>query len=68
MTKTQYVKKTRDTALSRIKYEDFIRNVFLVLANTKESSYYHLVLDWQKNHPDFVLAECEYCIGEIKHV
>lgn len=65
MTKTQYVKKTRDTALSRIKYEDFMRNVFLVLANAEESSYVNLVLDWQKNHPDLHLSECEYCIEKI---
>lgn len=65
MTKTQYMKKTRDTALSRIKYEDFMRNIFLVLANTKELSYLNLVLDWQKNHPDLHLSECKYCIEKI---
>lgn len=65
MTQTQYIKKTRGTALSRIKYDDFMRNVFLVLANSGDASWLEPVLVWQRSHPDLALAECEYCIDEI---
>jgi epoxyqueuosine reductase len=62
MTRGEYQKWVRFSAISRVRYPDFMRNVFLVIANTKRVDLKEDVAHWKENHPGLNLAECDYCL------
>jgi epoxyqueuosine reductase len=66
MTRGAYRRKFSASAISRIRYEDFMRNVFLALARHKRRELLPAVLVWQKNHPGLKLAELSYCVEELQ--
>ncbi len=61
MTEVDYKQKIKNSAISRIKYTDLLRNVFLVIANTKRKDLYADVLAWQNRHTE-ILEECTWCL------
>lgn len=65
MTTGDYRRKIKNSAVSRIRYPDFMRNVFLVIAAGARKDLYADVLGWQKNHPDLDLREYQYCLKKI---
>jgi epoxyqueuosine reductase len=68
LTPTQYRKKTKRSAVSRIKFEDFMRNVFLVMANTQRHDLYSQVQAWTKRHPELCQPELNYYFKMMKNV
>jgi epoxyqueuosine reductase len=67
MTTGDYKRKTKDSAMSRIRYPDFMRNVFLVIAASARQDLWDAVLGWQAAHPDLDLAEYDYCLKKIRN-
>ena len=65
MTTGDYKRKIKNSAVSRIRYPDFMRNVFLVIAARMRRDLLPHVLQWQENHPDLDLAEYDYCLKKI---
>lgn len=63
-TKTQFKTKTRKTALSRIKYEDFMRNVFIVIENLNKSDLLNDVIAWENKH-QMQLKEWSSCVANL---
>ncbi len=61
----KYKEKFKKTPLSRIHYHDFMRNVFIVIANSKKKELLKGVLTWQKRNPDQNLAELERCLDVL---
>ncbi|MBF0104078.1 MAG: tRNA epoxyqueuosine(34) reductase QueG [Deltaproteobacteria bacterium] len=61
-----YQKKFKHTAISRVKYQDFMRNVFIVIANLKRKDLIEQVKAWKIRNPHEGLAELEFCIGELE--
>jgi epoxyqueuosine reductase len=60
-----YRMTTKTTAISRIKYTDFMRNVFLVIANKERGDLLLEVKAWRDRHSNLDLAECDYCINVL---
>lgn len=52
----------RNSAVSRIKHVDFMRNVFLVIANTRRFDLLSAVEEWRGKHPQLDLKELDYCL------
>lgn len=65
MSERGYKQKFSDSAISRIKYVDFMRNIFLVIANLQQKEFLDDVIQWQKQNPNLHLAEYEYCMGVL---
>ncbi|MCP5464437.1 MAG: tRNA epoxyqueuosine(34) reductase QueG [Deltaproteobacteria bacterium] len=63
---SQYRKQFGKTAISRIRYEDFMRNVFLLIAKQKRKDLLNAVIAWKKKNSKRVLAEWDYCVRELK--
>lgn len=66
MSRAQYQKKFRTSAISRIRYDDFMRNVFVVIANLKRCDLLSEVMAWRERHKELDMEEWEYCAGELK--
>lgn len=67
MTPSAYKKKVKDSAVSRVKYLDFMRNVFLVIANTKRVDLFDLVKSWpERLKRSEVLSEWRYCLEVLE--
>ncbi len=60
-----YKRLTKQSAIARVKYADFMRNVFLVIANTNRRDLLPDVLRWQSRHADLNLEECQWCLEKI---
>ncbi|EKD52402.1 MAG: iron-sulfur cluster binding protein [uncultured bacterium] len=60
-----YELKTRDSALSRLKYFDFMRNVFIVIANAARTDLLNEVCAWQLRHPTMLMSECVACAQKL---
>lgn len=65
MTTGDYRRKIKHSAMSRIRYPDFLRNVFLVIAAGRRTDLLPDVLEWRAKHPDLDLAEYDYCLNKI---
>lgn len=65
MDELAYKNKFSQTAISRIKCADFMRNVFLVIANLKKRELAKRVQVWIDRHPQCHLAEASYCLEKI---
>lgn len=65
MSPSEYKLKTRDTAVSRVTYEDFMRNAFLVIANARRSDLRGAVYSWGATYPGIAVAEREYCQNKL---
>ena len=65
ITPTQYRKKYAGSAVSRIKYIDMMRNVFLVIANLDKKELLPEVLAWQSAHLEHELKEYQYCLDKL---
>ena len=63
-TKTQFKNKTRHTALSRIKYDDFMRNVFIVIQNLNKTELLGDVQAWENKH-QMQLKEWVNCVARL---
>lgn len=57
-----YQAKTKYSAISRVKYPDFMRNVFLVIANMDRRDLLEDLFVWQKQNPSLSLEEFDYCV------
>lgn len=66
MTKSQYRKRFSKTAISRIQYEDFMRNVFLVIANMKKGELIEEVMVWRERNVGLELEEWRYCVEKLR--
>lgn len=65
MDRLDYKKKYGVSAISRIKYSDFMRNVFIVLSNLKKKDLLSDMNTWKKENQDIKLAECDECIRRL---
>jgi len=65
LSKTQYRKRFSQTAISRIRYEDFMRNVFLVIGNLGKKELLGDVMAWRERNGS--VGELEYCIELLKN-
>jgi len=65
LSKVSFKKLYKNTAISRIKYEDFMRNVFLVIANLEKKELYDDVCHWVEENQEMDLAEVRYCLEKI---
>lgn len=65
MDEGSYKTKIKETAIMRIKYQDFMRNVFLVIANQKRSDLLPDVIEWRKSNPTMNLPELEDCVAQL---
>lgn len=66
MSASQYKKSVKHSAISRVRYLDFMRTVFLVIANTKRVDLKNEVIEWQRLHSDSQLEELDYCLNVLK--
>jgi len=66
LSKTQYRKKFYKTAISRVKYEDFMRNTFLVIGNLRKKDLLNDVLAWKQKNSGLNLAELKFCIDKLR--
>lgn len=65
MDASDYKAKTKRSAISRVKYEDFMRNVFLVIANARRGDLKTEVSRWRERNPGVAVRESEYCLERI---
>lgn len=65
MSATDYKTKTKGSAISRVKYEDFMRNVLIVIANTGRHDLRDDVLKWREKNPGMSTVELESCLEII---
>lgn len=66
LTRGAFRRKFGASAVARIRFEDFMRNVFLMLARHKRSELLPEVFAWQKRHPRLNLAELDFCVEELQ--
>lgn len=62
----EYKKRFKKSAIGRIKYLDFMRNVFLVIAGQNRKDLMNEVLLWKEKNKGLKLAELDYCIKRLK--
>lgn len=68
MTRSEYRRKYKSSALSRIRYDDMIRNVAIVAMNTHRSDLVPDLVQWQKLNSDLSLIEINQAILRLtKH-
>lgn len=65
MTRSRFRKRFRKSAISRIKYEDFMRNVFLVIGNLEKRELLPDVKIWKEFNRDLDLAEWHACVAKL---
>lgn len=65
MTRGEYQRRFGATAIFRIRYPDFMRGIFLLLARLKKRELLADVVLWKKKHPDLNLVELDYCVREL---
>lgn len=66
LTRGAYRRKFGASAVARIRFEDFMRNVFIMLARHKRSELLPEVIAWQERHPRLKLAELDFCVEELQ--
>jgi epoxyqueuosine reductase len=66
LTKTAYRNKIKNSAISRIRYEDFMRNVFLVILNTKRLDLFVEVKGWGSRNSSLKLLEYDDCLAQLQ--
>lgn len=66
MSKGEYERRFKTSAIARIRYPDFMRNLFLVMAKHPDRSVYREdLLGWKNAHPKLVLAEFDYLWNKL---
>jgi epoxyqueuosine reductase len=65
ITNTQFRKKFKSSALSRIKYIDFMRNAFIVIANLGRKDLLPLVKAWKERNPEPEIIEWKRCTQKL---
>ena len=66
LTKERYKTKVNKSAISRLTYVDFMRNVFLVIANNPQKELEEDVMTWQYKNPNLDLVEYHHCLQVLK--
>ena len=66
MNETQYRKKTKHSAISRVKFYDFMRNAFIVIANTGRRDLLSSMRSWRECHQDTVPEEYQWCLEKLE--
>lgn len=65
-TSSQYRKRYKDSPLSRIKYIDFMRNTFLVIANLDKKEVLPQLLEWGEKYQGESIPEWQYCVTRLQ--
>lgn len=68
MSKSNYNKRFRSSAISRIRYEDMIRNVAIVALNQNNKALLMPLKNWKIKNSDLSLIEVDEAIRKLSHV
>jgi epoxyqueuosine reductase len=66
LTIESYKTKVNKSAISRLSYVDFMRNVFLVIANNPQKELIEDIQNWQKQNLNLELEEYQHCIQVLR--
>ncbi len=65
LTEETYKRRYKESAISRVRYIDFMRNVFLVMAKKNMIELEKDLLEWKALNPHITIKELDYCLREL---